>query len=126
MAALVRELDAVVEAVREEPDVLAVIHYGSSARGEPAARDVDVALVFREPVPGDAFERTLRLDVSDKVEATVFQQLPIYVQVRVLKEGRVAWCRDEGALYRIALRTVREFEDFRPFYESYLEGVGLA
>lgn len=114
-----------VAAVRDDPDVLAVIHYGSSARGEPF-RDVDVAVVFREPVPPDAFDRTLRLDVAERVDPKVYQELPIYIQARVLGEGRVAWCRDEDALYRIAFRTVREFEDFRPFYEAYLEGAGLA
>lgn len=120
-----REVAEVVEAVRGDPDVVAVLHYGSSARGEPF-RDVDVALMFREPVPADAFERLLRLDVAERVDARVFQELPIYIQVRVLREGQVAWCRDEDELYRIALRTVREFEDFRPFYEAYLEGAGLA
>lgn len=120
-----REVEAVVRAVQGDPDVIAVIHYGSSARGEPH-RDVDVALVFRAPVPADAFDRALRLDVPERVDAKVFQQLPIYIQVRVLRDGRVAWCRDEDALYAAAFQAVREFEDFRPFYEAYLEGAGLA
>jgi uncharacterized protein len=121
-----REVDAVVEAVRGDPDVIAVLHYGSSARGEARPRDVDVALVFREPVPADAFDRCLRLDVPDNVDANVFQELPIYIRSRILGEARVAWCRDEDALVRIAFRTVHEFEDFRPFYEEYLEGAGRA
>ena len=121
----VREVEEAVQAAQADPDILAVLHYGSSARGEPH-RDVDVALVFREPLPEDAFDRALRLDAPERVDVKVFQELPIYVQVRVLGEGRVAWCRDDDELYRIAFRVVREWEDFRPFYESYLEGAGLA
>ncbi len=53
----------------------------------------------------------------------MFQRLPLYVQSRVLREGRVLFVRDEDALYEAAFRTVRAWELFRPRYEAYLAEV---
>jgi hypothetical protein len=43
--------------------------------------------------------------------------------VRVLKEGKVVFCRDEDMLYDLAIKTMKEFEDFKPIYYEYLKGV---
>ena len=53
----------------------------------------------------------------------IFQQLPIYLRQRVLKEGKVLCCKDQDALYNIALRTVQAFADFKPLYDRYLDEV---
>jgi hypothetical protein len=43
-----------------------------------------------------------------------------------LKEGRVLACRNDDALYEVARRTARAFEDFRHIYQGYLEEVSRA
>jgi hypothetical protein len=53
----------------------------------------------------------------------VYQQLPLYIRKRILKEGETLFCRDEDALYELAFRTVQEFEDFKRIYYGYLEEV---
>ena len=57
------------------------------------------------------------------LDIQVFQTLPLYIRQRVLKEGRVLFCRDEDALYTLALRTVKDFADFERMYRRYLEEV---
>lgn len=125
----VRELEGLLEKARQDPDVIAVLLFGSAARGEPY-RDIDVALVARE---GAAHRRPdwdmvmgYSATLPESVDLSLFEQLPVYIQTRVLGEGKVLWCRDEDELYEVAFRVVREWEDFRPFYEHYLEGAGLA
>jgi hypothetical protein len=59
-------------------------------------------------------------------DVQVYQRLPLYVRRRVLAEGKVLYCRDEDALYDLARQTIREFEDFRPRYECYLDEVARA
>ena len=115
-----------VARARGDEEVLAVMLFGSAARGEAKERsDVDICLVLP---PGRYAKRDLtekRLEYLSEFDADiqVFQGLPIYIRSRVLKEGRVLFCRDEPALYEVALRTIKEFEDFKPLYRMYLEEV---
>lgn len=120
-------LDSVVERARADPDVLAVLLFGSAARGEPH-RDLDVALVLPEGSRADTWDKMFDYIAvaADVVDLQVFQRLPLYVQSRVLREGKVLFCRDEDALYALAGRVARAFEDFRPGYEAYLEDAGVA
>ena len=56
-------------------------------------------------------------------DIVIFQQLPLHVKSRVLKEGRVLFVRDEDALYAVAIRAARAFEGFRHRYRAYLDEV---
>jgi hypothetical protein len=53
----------------------------------------------------------------------VFQSLPLAVRTRVLREGRVLFCRDEDALYEAAFATIRAFERFKRIHRAYLDEV---
>jgi uncharacterized protein len=66
-----------------------------------------------------------RLDylTEGDVDLVVFQQLPLAVRSRILKEGTVVFVRDEPALYALATRTARSFEGFRHIHRDYLEQV---
>lgn len=116
-------LETLVAQARGDARVLAVLLFGSAARGEDAHSDLDVCLVLGPERGGDA-ER-VRLDYLTRfdLDVQVFQALPVYIRARVLRDGRVFLCKDEDALYDIALATVRAFEDFKPTYERYLEAV---
>lgn len=116
----------VVTRAKQDPDILAVMLFGSHARGEASASsDVDVCLLLVPGrVPRDAWT-TKRLDylAGTDLDLSIFQQLPLYVRTRVLKEGRVVYVRDEDALYELAIRTAKAWEDFRPIYRMYLDEI---
>jgi predicted nucleotidyltransferase len=115
------------KAERDEA-VLAVFLFGSAARGERTAEsDVDVALVMGDPSLDavEVFRKRLEYMELPGLDVHVFQQLPIYIRHRVLKEGRVLFVRNEDALYELAFRTVQAFEDFRHRYQEYLEEVAV-
>lgn len=118
-----------VENARQDQDVLAVIVFGSRARGDNGpASDLDICLVLQ---PNDFSSLQLshkRLEYLKLFSVTgldiqVYQQLPLYIRKRILKEASILFCRDEEALYELAFRTVQEFEDFKHIYYSYLEEV---
>ena len=120
------ELEALLDRARHDRDVLAVMLFGSAARGDAhPGSDLDVCLVLR---PGDwtpealAHKRLGYVEGFD-LDVHVFQALPLYIRHRVLKEGRVLLAKDEDALYDLAFRTAQEFDDFRHIYREYLEGV---
>ena len=123
-----KALEALVEVSRRDPEVLAVIVFGSTARGEDTARsDVDVCVVLMP-----ASQTVEQVALSKKrieylalfdLDVQIFQQLPLYMRSRVFKDGQVVFARDEDLLYELALRFAREFEDFKPVYYEYLEHV---
>lgn len=120
-----------VDKVKEDGAVLAVLLFGSHARGEETPKsDIDLCLVLppgRETRTDQTALRMAYLEESGgRVRIHVFQQLPLYVRRRVLKEGVVLFCKDWDPLYAIAYRTAQALEDFKPIYRSYLDQVAHA
>jgi hypothetical protein len=119
-------LTKLVEDAKDDRDVLAVILFGSEARGDArAGSDVDVCLVLEDKrldTLGQSQKRIAYLASFD-LDIQIFQQIPLHLRVRVLKEGKVLFCRDEDKLYATAFRTAQHFEDFRHIHEGYLEAV---
>lgn len=105
----------------KDKDVLAVILFGSYARGE-THRDIDICLVMFPQAASKGFDKRTEYS-AEKLDVQVFQDLPLYIRKRILKDGSILHCKDEDLLYDIAIKTVKEFELSRPKYELYLEGV---
>ena len=121
-----QDLARLLQRATQDTAVLAVLLYGSAARGEATAMsDLDVCLVLTPQRRTSAQMSAQRLEYVQEfnLDIQVFQQLPIYLRQRVLKDGRVLFVRDEDRLYELAYRTVQAFEDFRPRYQAYLDEV---
>ena len=121
-----RALDRLLARAKRDRDVLAVLLFGSRAREEAGpGSDIDVCLVLGGQPGSDpgASEKRLEYLAEADLDVVVFQQLPLYIRSRALKEGTVLFVRDEDALYDLATRTARAFERFRPTYRAYLEQV---
>jgi predicted nucleotidyltransferase len=106
--------------------VLGVILFGSQARGDAGpGSDIDVCFVLGPDAPCglEASRKRLEYLAGSDLDVTVFQQLPLYIRSRILKERRVVFVRDEDRLYDLAIRTCRAFENFRPYYQCYLDAV---
>jgi uncharacterized protein len=120
-------VNKLVAQASQETDVLAVILFGSVARGEQTAHsDVDICLVLTpERVRDKSVLSRKRLEYLAQfdLDVQIFQALPLYIRHRVLKEGQVLFVRDEDLLYEVAFRTAQAFEDFKPIYYRYLEQV---
>jgi predicted nucleotidyltransferase len=116
----------IIEAVRKDPDVLALLLYGSVARGNNSSfsdTDLCVVLVPAARTALDLSRKKLEYAANFPTHLSIFQQIPIYVRQRILREGRVLFCRDTDALYEVAFATIREFTDFDPIYREYLREV---
>lgn len=118
----------VVDKVKEDGAVLSVLLFGSRARGEETPMsDIDLCLVLPRGREARTDQTAVRMayleDVSGRLRIHVFQQLPLHVRRRVLKEGVVLLCKDWDALYEIACRTAQAFDDFKPIYRAYLDQV---
>jgi hypothetical protein len=123
---IVRE---VVGALGEAEDILAAILFGSAARGENSSTsDLDLCLVLMTNSYSalDLSEKKLEYASQFTAHISIFQQLPLYIRKRVLREGEILFCRDDDALYEVAFRTIRELVDFEPTYLEYLKEVAHA
>ena len=117
-------LERLIARAQADEAVLAVMLFGSEARGEAtAASDVDVCLVLQPRAAEQRAEKRLEYLGEFDLDLHVFQALPLPIRRRVLKEGRILLSKDEDALYDLALRTAKEFDDFRHIYQAYLEAV---
>ena len=120
-----KDLDPILQKAKKDKETLAVSIFGSFARKEKH-RDIDVCIFLKG--------RHTNLEMSkkkleymriakNKLDIKIFQQLPLYIRHRALKDGKIMFCANEDELYDMAILTVKEYEDFRPLYESYLESV---
>ena len=115
--------EKLIKQVKKDKDVIAVLVFGSYARKEEH-RDIDICLVLKP-------KKYTKISLSRKklsylknfdFDIQIFQQLPIYIRQRVLEEGKLIFSRNDE-IYDVAFRTIKEYEDFKPLYETYLEGV---
>jgi len=122
------EMERFLLKTQQDKNVLAVLLFGSTARQEQRPlSDIDICLVLTpQPKHFDPIKLSnKRLDYMKdfSFDVQIFQQLPLYVRRRVLKEGRILFVRDENLLYKIACRTAQAFEDFKHIYYDYLKEV---
>ncbi len=88
-----------------------IILYGSCLNDYHIAEsDIDLCIYIKEK-DGKLAEIRLSLlkKFNDKLDIQMFQLIPMYVQIEVLK-GRILYVRDENLLY----------EEFYPFYLDYI------
>jgi predicted nucleotidyltransferase len=112
MSPLVKELQA-------HDAVLGLILFGSVARG--CARpfsDVDLCIVTEKNIT-DAVRMELLSYGSEKVDVSIFSDLPVPIRFRVVKEGRVLFVKDFLSLHRIRVDTVREYLDLEPLIKRH-------
>jgi hypothetical protein len=114
-------LTALLARAERDPAVLAVILFGSRARGENTPdSDIDICLVLEPRSYSDLELSEKKLDYLAEfdLDIHIYQQLPLYIRPRVLREGKVLFCRNEDTLYELAFRTIQEYEDFKHIYRD--------
>jgi predicted nucleotidyltransferase len=128
----IKNLDAcLAKAARrlaEEPDVIVAYLFGSQARGDTGPlSDIDVAVLLRDgeeaPVGSKRHLELLSLFYdafhSDAVDVVPLNHAPYLLQHRILRDGKVFFCRDELARVRYEAQAISKYLDFRPFEQRY-------
>ena len=105
----------------EKEDVLALVLFGSVARGEArSTSDIDLCIITKRDLPDSS-----RLDLlsygSQKTDISLFWELPITIRFRVIREGRVLFSKDSLALHRTKVDTVREYLEIAPLIFRHCE-----
>lgn len=112
------------------PEVVMGFLFGSYARGQSRLdSDVDCAVLLADDVPAESYF-DLRLRVMDglarsigrdDVDLVVLNEVPLALAYRVLRDGRLLFCRDHAAYVRYRVRTLNLYFDFAPLLERHQE-----
>ena len=103
--------DELVKILKKDRDVLAVILYGSVARNkETPLSDIDVCVVLKRDMKNKYIMSKKRLKyltfAHRRFDIQIFQLMPLYIRIRILREGKILYCRHLKHLYTIAHETI--------------------
>jgi hypothetical protein len=104
-----------------------IILYGSKAREEMTElSDIDLAVYY----DGDKKERfDFRVKVlgrvGDEFDIQTFQDLPLYIRKDIASSGKVIDYKGYMEIFSIFMRTIRDFEHFKPRLDMYYSGLGV-
>lgn len=104
-----------------------IILYGSAVEGQvKEGSDIDICIYYDGSLE-EASEFRLKVLselFDDLYDVQIFQQLPLYVRVEVLK-GKVVYCKDRNFLYKVAMKTIKDFEEFKYRFYDYIGERGI-
>ncbi len=114
----------ILEYAKKDPLILAVIVFGSYAREEDY-RDIDVCLFlypdYKDKIENEArykLNTTLSLPTSsEEFDIAFFDDLPLYIKARVLKDSKILLNKDYDTLFDIFEKTIKDYN----MYESHLD-----
>ena len=98
-------------------NVKAIYLFGSYARGKiMPLSDIDICVIgsLSEEEKYKALEH-----LSDNLDISFFEDLPLVIQFRILRDGKPLFAREDAFLRELKLRTIREYLDYSSFYRQF-------
>lgn len=124
---MLKGLENIEKYIHQDANVLGAFLFGSYARNKATSTsDIDICIVMN-PIriaPLELSQAKMRyLQLFPAIDIQIFQQLPIYIRIRILKEGSILVCKDEDALYNLALKVITEYSDYEHIFKEYIAEV---
>ncbi len=114
---IIKKIEELLKIAKRNKNIIAVVLFGSFARGKKTAKDIDICMFLKKTDHKIIIKIS---SVSDKFDVHIFEDLPVYIRQRILKEGRIIYCSDNKLLYEIAISAVKEIEDYIKYYNNYM------
>jgi|SRR3989344_3981659 len=116
----------IIKEIEKDNEIITVFVFGSYIHNKKYSRDIDLCIVLDKKYSNLEMSRKkikYASLFSRKFDVSLFQQLPMYIRIRVLKEGKILFCKDEDKLYGLAFSTIKEFEYYKKIYYTYLKSI---
>ena len=99
-------INRLVEDLKKYPEVVAIILYGSYAKGkEKPLSDIDMAVILKDK----ELEAEVSSFSSNVLDVVPFHRLPLYIQFEVLKHGKILFSRDKEYLMDVKRKILRDY-----------------
>jgi predicted nucleotidyltransferase len=107
-------INSIADEFRINDNVLALLLFGSVAHGHARSdSDIDLCIITKKGITASECMNLLSYG-SKKVDVSLFFALPLTIRFRVIKEGKILFCKDPLAIHRIKSDTIREYLDRAP------------
>lgn len=117
----IENIEKIAEKIAKIKNVEAVYLFGSYARGTSGPlSDIDLCVIGNLSLKE---ERDALSELSDNLDISFFNRLPIYIKIRVFKEGKMLIVNDKEAIDRRKFQTIQEYLDFMPLINKYIREV---
>ncbi len=103
--------DKIIEKMKKIKNVNSIHLFGSQVTGKTTKfSDVDICITgkLRDKEKLNIFKEFSKYDVS------FFNELPIWIKIRVFRNGEIIYVKDKHQLYNLLFSTIKEYEDFLP------------
>jgi|SRR3989344_587925 len=117
------KMSYIVDKLSRLKSVDSIFLFGSSVNGNVREdSDIDIAVLVKK---GTSRADELRIIGygSDIFDISIFHRLPLIIQFRVLKEGRVLFCRDKKTICDVKVDVFRRYLDFSYFINGFYRRV---
>lgn len=103
-------------------EILAILLFGSKAKDLSLTRDIDICIV----APDTKNKATLLLEIFSKIhkqdyDIWLFEELPLYMKVEIIKNHKILWCRDNYKLYDYFAKIMRIWSDQEIRIRTYIK-----
>ena len=107
-----------VNSLKKDKNVLTVMLFGSVAtKKQKPMSDIDIAVMLS---PYDAGSAAYAEASSNReLDIVVFNDLPPFIQFKVLREGKLIFCRAREKFRKQALLALKNYHFHLPLYEKF-------
>ena len=116
------KLDYVIKGLSKLTFVKAVILFGSQVTGNARPdSDTDIAVLTKE-IDNDKETQILGFS-SEKFDISIFNKLPLIIQFRVIRDGKLVFCNDKKYFHNISYEVIRKYLDFSVFINNFYKKI---
>ncbi|HOT03572.1 MAG TPA: nucleotidyltransferase domain-containing protein [Methanolinea sp.] len=112
------EIATILDDIPKE-GVIAIILFGSHATGNAGPlSDIDLCIVTDRTISEPQKNELLSFG-SRIIDIRLFWDLPLPIQFRVIRDGKILYCKSQELLHRITADTVRKYLDVEPLIRKH-------
>lgn len=112
------EIKKLISGLKKIKSVKAAILFGSHAKGKPRKEsDIDVC-VITDKKNDEALEFS-----SDKLDISLYDNLPLYVRYRVFRDGEILFNKDDKLFTKLKFWTIKQYLDEKYWRDKFVAKV---
>ena len=117
----IKDIEKIAREISKIKNVEAIYLFGSQSRGNTGPlSDIDICII------GGLTEKEksrVYYFSSDNLDISFFEQLPIIIQFRILKEGKKLFVRDRNKIDELKIRIIKNYIDFKYVINAYCKEI---